>query len=96
LRAGDEGFVGISAAAGMLPDVAGLTDKAGRRRFGEEVFPDWQSLLDHWRSAIAEIAGEVRDGVAAVAVIDEAALAYCEVKPLLRLAERRDQLASTT
>jgi exodeoxyribonuclease-5 len=93
LRAGSEGFVGISAG-GMLPDVAGLTEKGGRRRFGEDAFPDWQSLLDHWRSAIAEIASEVREGVAAVAVIDEGALAYCEVRPLLRLAERRNQQES--
>ncbi|MDD5248993.1 MAG: PD-(D/E)XK nuclease family protein [Rhodocyclaceae bacterium] len=95
LRAGEEGFVGIAAAAGLLPNVAGLADKGGRRRFDAGQFPDWPSLLDHWRRAIAEIAGEVRDGVAAVVFEKEAALEHCEVKPLLRLAERRGQQAST-
>jgi exodeoxyribonuclease-5 len=96
LRLGHEGFVGIAAAAGLLPDVAGLDDKAGRRRFAAEDFPDWQSVVAHWRSAIAEVAAEIRDGVAAVALTDETDLAYCEVKPLLRLAERRSQQESAT
>ncbi|HEX8989356.1 MAG TPA: PD-(D/E)XK nuclease family protein [Rhodocyclaceae bacterium] len=89
LRRGDEAFVGVAAASGLLPGVAGLAES--RRRFGEEAFPDWPSLIAHWRYAIAVVAAEVREGVAAVVVSDEAALAFCEVKPLLRLAERRSQ-----
>ena len=34
----------------------------------------------------------VKDGIAAVVFEDEKALQYCEVKPLLRLAERRQQM----
>jgi exodeoxyribonuclease-5 len=94
VRAGAEGFVGIAAAPEVLPGVPGIGDREGRRRFSEADFPDWQSMIDHWHAAIAEVAGEVRDGVAAVAVRDEKALAYCEVKPLLRLAERRRQQES--
>ncbi|MGE5466553.1 MAG: PD-(D/E)XK nuclease family protein [Ignavibacteria bacterium] len=94
VRAGMEAFVGIAAEAGLLPAVPGILDKDGRRRFGEDEFPDWRSLIGHWQRAIAEVAGEVRDGVAAVAVADEGALVHCEVKPLLRLAERRSQMES--
>jgi exodeoxyribonuclease-5 len=96
LRTGKEGFVGIAAEPDLLTDVPGLADKDGRKRFDEMDFPDWPSLVRHWRAAIAEVAGEVRDGVAAVIVSDESALAHCEVKPLLRLSERRSQLESGT
>ncbi|HEX8962579.1 MAG TPA: PD-(D/E)XK nuclease family protein [Rhodocyclaceae bacterium] len=92
VRAGMEGFVGIAAAPGLLPDVPGIAEKAGRKRFAEDAFPDWPSVVAHWRAAIAEVAAEVREGVAAVVVADEKALLHCEVKPLLRLAERRGQM----
>jgi exodeoxyribonuclease-5 len=94
VRAEKCAFVGIAAEGGLLPNVAGIgDDKAGR------LFPaivSWDALLTHWRSSIATIAREVREGVAAVCVSDEAALAYCEVKPLLRLAEARAQQEATT
>lgn len=38
------------------------------------------------------VAREVREGIAGVVVGDEKLLDWCEVKPLLRLAERRQQL----
>jgi exodeoxyribonuclease-5 len=91
LRAGEEGFSGIAAESGLLPDVPGLADKPGRKRFSETGFPNWKSVLTHWRNAIADVAQEVKAGVAAVVFEDEKALVYCEVKPLLRLAERRSQ-----
>jgi len=54
-------------------------------------FTDWQHLLNHWKSAIEEIATEVREGEAAVRFSDENELMYCEVTPLLRLPERKLQ-----
>lgn len=92
VRSGDEGFAGIAAAGELLPEVPGLNDKDGRRRFDETAFPDWPSVVAHWRAAIEAVAAEVRDGVAAVSFSDEKLLAHCEVRPLLRLAERRSQM----
>lgn len=54
-------------------------------------FSDWEALLTHWKTAIENIAREVRAGEAAVRFADESDLAYCEVKPLLRLPERKLQ-----
>ena len=82
-------FVGIATDGGLLPKVAGLMD--ARKLFPEDQFPDWESLIAHWRSRIAAIAREIREGHAAVVFTDEKALAYCEVKPLLRLPEVRAQ-----
>jgi exodeoxyribonuclease-5 len=47
----------------------------------------------HWRERLHAIAREVHTGQAGVMFADEKALQYCEVKPLLRLAERRRLLA---
>ncbi len=79
-------FAGIAAEADLLPGVAGLDE--GRKLFDEERFPDWPSLLAHWRTALAAIAREVRAGEAAVRLTREQDLAYCDVLPILRLAER--------
>jgi len=54
-------------------------------------FTGWQQLLDHWKNAIEAIAAELREGEAAVRFSDENELMYCEVKPLLRLPERKLQ-----
>lgn len=54
-------------------------------------FSDWQHLLNHWKTAIEAIATELREGEAAVRLSDENELTYCEVKPLLRLPERKLQ-----
>ncbi len=54
-------------------------------------FSDWETLLAHWKTVIENIAREVRAGEAAVRFADESDLAYCEVKPLLRLPERKLQ-----
>ena len=86
-------FAGIGAEDGLIPRVAALDSKEGRKLFADAGrFPDWAAVLDHWRVSIDAIAREVRAGEAAVRVADESALRYCEVLPLLRLAERRTQL----
>ena len=62
-----------------------------RRRYAEDEFPDWAALRALWAERIREVAREVRDGVAAVVFEKAGDLDYCEVKPLLRLAERKVQ-----
>lgn len=90
LRMDEQKFVGIAADSGLLPGVHGL--EGARKLFPQQQFPDWQSLLEHWRTSIIAIAEEIRAGEAAVRFTNEAELDYCEVKPLLRLPERRLQL----
>ncbi len=80
-------FLGVAENDGLLPEVKALD--AQRRRFDAENFPDWEALRACWASRLREIAREVKEGVAAVVFEDDKALAYCEVLPLLRLAERQ-------
>ncbi len=87
----DSAFLGIASADGLLPRVPGIDSRDGRKVFSEGEFADWQAVLRHWRSSIEEIALEVKFGAAAVTVADAADLKYCDVLPLLRLAERRAQ-----
>ncbi|MBL8486818.1 MAG: PD-(D/E)XK nuclease family protein [Rhodocyclaceae bacterium] len=91
VRRGDCGFAGVAAGDGLVPDVRGI---GGHRSFPPEAFPDWASLLGHWRVSIAALAREFRDGDARVIDAGEQELRFCDVKPLLRLAERR-RLAGT-
>jgi exodeoxyribonuclease-5 len=63
-----------------------------RKMFDAEKFPEWHALLQHWRDSLEAIADEIRAGQAAVRFEDEERLAWCEVKPLLRLPERKLQL----
>jgi len=85
----DPAFLGVAEEAGLLPGVAALDDQ--RRRFGAADFPDWPTLRACWAERIREVAREVKQGAAAVIFDDEKLLQYCQVKPLLRLAERRRQ-----
>ncbi|MDP2811067.1 MAG: PD-(D/E)XK nuclease family protein [Rhodocyclaceae bacterium] len=85
----EPGFLGIAEYDGLLPDVKSLD--AQRKRYAEDEFPDWSALRRVWAERITEVAREVRDGVAAVVFADEKALAYCDVRPLLRIAERQAQ-----
>lgn len=85
----DPAFFGVAADEALLPGVKGLAQQ--RRRYGEEDFPDWDALRARWAERLREVAREVRDGVAAVVFENEKDLQYCEVKPLLRLAERKQQ-----
>ena len=86
------GFSGIAEETDLLPGVRGLGDPK-EKRFDPEHFPGWPAVITHWHDSLHAIAREVRDGVAGVMVADEAALAYCPVLPLLRLAERQRLLS---
>jgi exodeoxyribonuclease-5 len=85
------GFSGIAEEAGLLPDVQPLD--AQRRRYASADFPDLAAVRRRWAVQLTELAGEIRDGCAAVGFEKESDLDYCEVKPLLRIAEREAQWA---
>ena len=70
-------FVGTGGDAGLLP--------------GVKAADDWPAMLAAWREAIHAVAREIREGEAAVRILDERQLEYCEVLPLLRLPEYRAQ-----
>lgn len=90
VRIDEQGFVGVASEDGRLPGLKGLG--SARRTFDEHSFPDWQSLIRHWRERILGVVGEIRQGWAPVSFEDENDLAYCDVRPLLRLPERGLQL----
>lgn len=85
----EPGFLGVAQDDGLLPELKSLA--AQRRRYAEDEFPDWDALRSLWAERIREIALEVKNGTAAVVFDDEKALAYCDVLPLLRVAERKAQ-----
>lgn len=87
-------WAGLLKDDGVLPDVEGLEASKVRRHFPEEVFADWDAVLLHWRQALQSIAEEVRDGKAWIIADNVKDLEYCDVKPLLRLAEREQQWRS--
>lgn len=84
------GFAGLARDA-LLPGMPMLEDKKTREIFPEENFPDWPSVLAHWRTSIIAVVNELKQGEAAVKLQDEKELKYCEVLPLLRLPERKLQ-----
>ena len=86
------GFKGVGDAEGLLPGVDDLRSYQARKLFNAEQFPDWQSVLTHWETAIYKVAEEVCAGDASVRYMNDKDLMYCDVKPLLRLAERAYQL----
>jgi exodeoxyribonuclease-5 len=90
VRADEQRFVGIAAEADTLPGIKALHE-AGKL-FPPDTFPDWITLLGHWKTSIEAIANELVAGEAAVVFTDEKDLRYCEVLPLLRLPERDLQI----
>jgi len=85
-------FAGVADDKDILPGVQGIGDEK-QKIFNPAEFPDWIAVVTHWRERLHAIAREVKAGEAGVMFNDESALRYCEVLPLLRLAERRRLLA---
>jgi exodeoxyribonuclease-5 len=83
------GFLGVSEDEGLLPEVKPLA--AQRRLYAEEDFPDWPALRSLWAQRLTDVAREVRDGAAAVVFDAEKDIEYCDVRALLRVAERQQQ-----
>ncbi len=86
IRSDDSRFVGLSADDAVLPDVSALGAVKNGSAFKR--FESWEALLQHWHDSLHQIAQEVKAGVAGVTFVNESDLAYCDVKPLLRLPER--------
>ena len=86
------GFKGVGDAEGLLPGVDDLRSYQARKLFDAEQFPDWGSVLTHWKTTIHQVAEEVCAGDASVRYASDKDLMFCDVKPLLRLAERAHQL----
>jgi exodeoxyribonuclease-5 len=90
VRADTQKFIGVAARADALPEVKTLAEVA--KVFPPETFADWPTLLNVWKTRITQIAEELARGEAGVVFQDEADLRDCDVKPILRLPERKLQL----
>ena len=82
-------FIGVAESEGVLPQVKSLDQM--RARFPQHEFADWPDLRQCWMERLNVLANEIKDGCAAVVFESETAVAYCDVLPLLRVAERRAQ-----
>ena len=90
VRADTQKFIGVAANADAVPEVKALAEAA--KVFPPEIFADWPALLSVWRARITEVAAELARGEAGVVFQDEADLRDCDVKPILRLPERKLQM----
>ena len=91
IRSAEHAFIGITSTEDTLQGAVVFDDKRGRKLFDENDFPNWDSIIHHWKMRIAATALSLKAGDAAVVFKDEKQLAYCEVLPLLRLPERQLQ-----
>jgi exodeoxyribonuclease-5 len=89
VRTDESKFIGLSVGEGVLPEVAALHKVKNNSAFMK--FADWDSLLEHWYTSLTNIAHEIKSGVASTTFNKETDLNYCDVLPLLRLAERNMQ-----
>ena len=83
-------FTGIAESPALLPKVLGL-DEAWKKGWDEAEFPDWGSVRAHWTAALRALVAEIRSGGAATVFSRVEELKYCDVAPVLRLAERHQQ-----
>ena len=86
VRQDDCQFTGVAELNGILPKIKSLDSLSKNSSFSR--FSDWDELIIHWKTSLNRIAQEIKNGEASVKFKDENALAFCEVKPLLRLPER--------
>lgn len=91
VRTADNTFIGIAASDDLVQGATVFDDKRGRKIFNETDFPNWQSIITHWKTRITETAIRLKAGDAAVIVENENQLAFCDVTALLRLPERQLQ-----
>lgn len=90
LRLTDAGFSGVAAEDDIVPGIKAFNHEKNKL-FDPAQFPDWPSVLAHWRTQITQTAQALKAGAAAVVFESEQDLAYCDVLPLLRLPERQLQ-----
>ncbi len=88
---GEPAVTGLAGRENLLAKLPAFDSKTARKLYPEESFASWEAVLESWRQHLQAIAEEIRAGDAGVRFADEQALKYCDVKPLLRLDERRAQ-----
>ncbi|NOT64600.1 MAG: hypothetical protein HOP06_00870 [Methylotenera sp.] len=86
IRTDETKFIGLTADENVLPEVTALTAVRSSSTFAR--FESWDALQEHWHTSLTNIAQEIKAGVASVTFNKESDLAYCDVRPLLRLPER--------
>jgi exodeoxyribonuclease-5 len=91
VRPSDHAFIGIAAAVELVQGATVFDNTRGRKIFDEQHFPDWPSIINHWKTQITTTALSLKAGDAAIRFNDENQLTYCDVTPLLRLPERQLQ-----
>jgi exodeoxyribonuclease-5 len=91
VRTADHAFIGIAAADELVQGATVFDDRLGRKTFNEADFPDWTSIISHWKTRITATAISLKSGDAAVRYENEKQLDFCDVTPLLRLPERQLQ-----
>ncbi|MFD1120876.1 PD-(D/E)XK nuclease family protein [Methylophilus flavus] len=90
LRLTDGGFTGVAAEDDIVSGIKAFNHEKNKL-FDPQAFPDWPSILQHWRRQITHTAQALKAGDAAVVFESEKDLDYCDVLPLLRLPERQLQ-----
>jgi probable DNA repair protein len=91
VRTADNAFIGIAADEDLVQGATVFDDNRGRKIFDASDFPNWQSIITHWKTQITQTAISLKAGDAAVVFENENQLLFCDVTPLLRLPERQLQ-----
>jgi len=86
LRAGELGFAGVAAQAGVAPGVAAAEEAKSFDGTG------WEGLLEHWGKVLGKLGEEIRAGAAAIDPRDGPVqtCAYCHLGGLCRIQEHTD------
>ncbi len=87
----EPGFKGLASEPDRLRGLTVVVAGTPARGVDASRFPDWAAVQAHWQTSLRAVAHEVMQGQAAMWVNDEAQLRYCEMLPLLRLPEWRNQ-----
>lgn len=83
------GFSGILAEPELIKGPQVFNEiRRGVEIFDAVQFPDWDSVITFWRNKIRATVLSLKEGEAKVTIADDDHLKYCEVKPILRVAER--------
>ncbi len=86
VRQDDCQFTGVTKVDGIMPKIKSLENLS--KNSSMKLFNSWDELMMHWQTSLKTITEEIKNGEASNKFKDENALAYCDVKPLLRLPER--------
>jgi probable DNA repair protein len=85
------GFSGVAVREGLLQGVIDFEKLMTKAYVDTQLFDRFEDMVGYWEMRIREIVNALKHGDARVILEDERELQYCEVLPLLRLAERQLQ-----